>query len=118
MSLEEREDTELLEASEDEATATPDTPSFWGLLRRIVFPSRVDKAARLNDLTEAIARHPDAAVNYLLRGEAFLEAGRTQLAKADFEQALQLAQSEQERDDWGITAQSIAGRAQRHLEKL
>src|SRR5579859_3823927 len=44
----------------------------------------------LDELSDAIARYPDAPANYVLRGEYFLAEGRNDLAAEDFRTALRL----------------------------
>jgi tetratricopeptide (TPR) repeat protein len=99
-----------------------DTPSFWQKLRRFFLPSfqerRENERQRLLDLTVAIERYPEAAVNYLLRGELHMELEQYTLAQEDFEQALQLAEAQYQQDSWGLSAQAIADRARRGLEEL
>jgi tetratricopeptide (TPR) repeat protein len=107
------------ETEEQEKT---DAPSFWQKLRRFFLPSfqerRENERQRLLDLTVAIERYPEAAVNYLLRGELHLELEQYTLAQEDFEQALQLAEAQYQQDSWGLSAQAIADRARRGLEEL
>ncbi len=88
--------------------------SLWQRLRRLTGMGRPDAAElemRLADLNRAIEKHPDAAMNYVLRGELYLEARDYQQASVDFEQALALASHEVSTADWGIIAQVVQDRA-------
>lgn len=91
--------------------------TFWDRLRQMLFGG-ANRAERLQQLSDAIADVPDAAVNYLLRGELYVEMNKTTLAIADFEQAAALAQEEYETERWGIAAQAIQDRALSNLERL
>lgn len=69
---------------------------------------------RIFSLTHAITIAPGAAVNYVLRGEAYLEQRHDDRAADDFHYALVLAETElTERDHqtFGIMAQSLQDRA-------
>lgn len=126
MSVDEQQETAqaVSEAPEDgtadlsEERDKPAQPSLWQrLLRR--FSARDDaesREERLNALNDAIHRFPEAAVNYLLRGEFYLQTRQRHLARADFEQALKFALADLENERWGIAAQSIADRARQHLQ--
>ena len=96
--------------------------TFWQKLRRFFLPNaeerRENETQRLRDLTVAIERYPEAAVNYLLRGELHLELEQYELAKEDLEQALQLAEAQYLQDSWGLSAQAISDRARRGLEEV
>lgn len=74
--------------------------------------------ARLLELDQAIASYPDAAVNYVLRGEIYLELGQYALAAQDFQQGLTLAVTELENNRWGLVAQTLQDRAQTGLTRL
>ena len=95
-------------------------PSFWQSLRRRLWPSRDERdqeyRERLEELDEAIARHPEAAANYVCRGEIYLENSQPERAAADFERALALAAQEFEERRWGIVAQTLQDRARRGLQ--
>jgi Tfp pilus assembly protein PilF len=73
---------------------------------------------RLHALDLAIERAPDAPVNYLLRGEYWLDAGEADLAKQDLEMAIQLAKQQLESSDWGYILQSYIDRAEEQLKRL
>jgi len=72
-----------------------------------------DLSRRLYALTHAIAVAPDAAVNYVLRGELYLERSQFTRAAEDFEVALEIAEREMRQDtrSLGVLAQSIQDRA-------
>jgi tetratricopeptide (TPR) repeat protein len=93
--------------------------SFWQMLRRLFFQTRREKSAeqqrRLSDLNLAILDRPDAAVNYMLRGEIRLEQKQYELAREDFSQAIELAEAQFADEKWGIAAQSIMDRAREGL---
>jgi hypothetical protein len=74
--------------------------------------------SRLAALTDAIAANPDAAVNYVMRGELFLEHGERELAYADFVKALTLAAAQLETEEWGLVAQAVQDRAEAGLRRL
>lgn len=107
--------------NEDEQAAPVEPPrSFWQRLRRIFLPTQRDTGYddQLYALNAAIRTYPDAAVNYLLRGELYLQTRQRILARADFEQALRFALSDLENERWGLAAQSVADRARQHLAHL
>jgi hypothetical protein len=93
--------------------------SFWQMLRRLFFQTRREKSAeqqrRLSDLNLAILDRPDAAVNYMLRGEIRLEQKQYELAREDFSQALELAEAQFQNEKWGIAAQAVMDRAREGL---
>jgi hypothetical protein len=77
--------------------------------------------ARLDALDEAIAREPDVAENYLLRGEALLdrgERGDDLAAAVDLWRAAALAEARLRHSAWGIAAQITMDRARALLEDL
>lgn len=73
---------------------------------------------RLYALDVAIDRYPDAPVNYLLRGEYWLEQGDFQQAQADFIKVCDLAAQALETSDWGYITQSYLDRAEQYLAML
>lgn len=125
-SAKELEDEPALAAEAAEVTAWVDTPAaaqpgMWQRVLRMAGlgrPTGTELEMRLADLNRAIAEHPDAAMNYVLRGELYLEVRDDQLARADFEQALALAAQEVETADWGIIAQVAQDRAAQGLRLL
>ncbi len=72
-----------------------------------------DTSRRLYALTHAITVAPDAAVNYVLRGELYLERGQFTRAAEDFAAALEIAEKEMRQDtqSLGVLAQTIQDRA-------
>ncbi len=72
---------------------------------------------QLRLLNRAIEEHPDAAVNYVLRGEYWLMADNQQAAQADFEQAIELGSAELEASDWGYLQQALIDRAKQGLRQ-
>ncbi len=71
---------------------------------------------QLFELDEAITLYPDAPMNYVLRGETYLQIGYNQLAEQDFKRALVLATDELSRSSWGLVAQVAQDRARRGLK--
>ncbi|MCQ3931101.1 MAG: hypothetical protein DPW16_11640 [Chloroflexi bacterium] len=72
---------------------------------------------RLRLLNRAIEQHPDAAVNYVLRGEYWLATDDRAAAQADFEQAILLGMVELEASDWGYLQQALIDRARQGLRQ-
>ncbi len=66
---------------------------------------------RLIALDERIDAEPEAAGNYVLRGELFLHLRDYERAYADFQRGLERAQVEYASSDWGIVAQAMQDRA-------
>lgn len=93
-------------------------PSLWETLRRWFIGVRHQRQLRIDRLTESIEQYPDAAANYLLRGEIWLEQRHYELARADFEQALALAEAQFADAAWGIAAQAIMDRAREGLRQV
>lgn len=71
----------------------------------------------LFELDDAITQHPQAPINYLLRGEYYLQIGYNQLAEQDLQQAVMLAEAELAKRDWGLVAQVVRDRARQRLEQ-
>lgn len=97
-----------------------DTPTWWQRLRRMVYKLPVERyreqAQRLRELNWTIETYPDAASNYVLRGELYARMHRDAAARADFEHALALIREDDSR--WGIIAQALQDRAVDGLAKL
>lgn len=74
--------------------------------------------ARIEVLSLAIERYPDAAVNYVLRGEAWLGLGFPGNAREDFIVALELASEAAESARWGYVERAMADRAREGLRQL
>ncbi|MEL7433019.1 MAG: tetratricopeptide repeat protein [Chloroflexota bacterium] len=116
------------EAVEIDETASTDAPkstvqnTWWARIRRFFFQTaserRTEQRMRLHDLNRAIDRFPDVAVNYVLRAELHTEMKQYDLAKDDFERALEHAPTQFDADRWGITAQASQDRALRGLAQL
>ncbi|MBC7870813.1 MAG: tetratricopeptide repeat protein [Chitinophagaceae bacterium] len=115
------DETELVEAHAprfSEAEIDPQSresrETFWQMVRRKLRPSPdvMNRAeSRLQDLDEAISLNPDEITNYVLRGELFLKSGAYDLALADFQRGLEIANEQIENGDWGIIAQIMQDRA-------
>lgn len=97
--------------------AAPSVP-IWEQVWRWFFPSRDDHMARLNELTDAIALSPEAASNYVLRGELYLDMREYALAEADFQRGYELAEAQFEVADWGVMEQVMRDRALVGLQKV
>jgi hypothetical protein len=80
-------------------------------------PPPADPRDRLLALSEAIARHPDAASNYVLRGETLLAMGDRAAAAQDFRTGLALAEADAESADWGYIQRALADRAREGLRR-
>lgn len=87
----------------------------WRFLGVSVDAVRVEQHYALSD---AIQRHPQAAVNYLLRAELYIQQREFALARADLTRALQLADEDYTRMAWGLLAQSVQERARQMLAQL
>lgn len=89
--------------------------SWWARLWRRASAPEDDY---LEELNQVIRANPKTAVNYVLRGELFLEMGEYQLAHNNFEQALEITEQEMREADWGIVAQVVQDRALAGLHKV
>ncbi len=74
-------------------------------------------AERVKSLTAAIRRYPEAPVNYILRGELYLDEGYFAEAADDLRRGLALADAKAEAADWGFVSQGLADRAREGLKK-
>jgi hypothetical protein len=93
-------------------------PSGWQRARNFLFGGSADVAARLNHLTQAIEDAPESAVNYILRAEVYMDLREYALAQADFQRAIELAETQFELADWGLMDQVMRDRAITGLEKV
>jgi|GEM_PF-5994861 len=114
-----------LDGQDDEQQSSlpqPESPSVWQTIRRFFFKSSSERESenrlRMYVLNNAIETYPDAAVNYLLRGELYLEIGRHDAAKDDFEKALELATDQYDNERWGLASQTVKDRAMRGLHQI
>lgn len=73
------------------------------------------QAIRIHLLNRAIEGSPDAAVNFVLRGEYWLEQEDATQAIADFQTAIELAETELETSDWGYIQQALIDRSHQGL---
>jgi tetratricopeptide (TPR) repeat protein len=80
-------------------------------------PYQSDIPARLRLLNRAIEGSPEAAVNYVLRGEYWLEMGNAEAARVDFEKAIEIEQVALARSDWGYLQQALLDRAEHGLRQ-
>lgn len=97
---------------EDEIDSRPTAPT-WRDRVRDFFGMQPDTSRRLYALTHAINIAPKTAVNYVLRGELYLERRQAELAAEDFATAYRLAEAELQRSGHtlGLLAQTIQDRA-------
>ncbi|MDX2162878.1 MAG: tetratricopeptide repeat protein [bacterium] len=106
----------LVEGEREEAgqdiVRLPAAPGVIDLLAGF-FGVRSDFNRRLYVLTHAISIAPDVAVNYVLRGELYMQRGQFERAADDFAEALRLAEQELRQDEqtFGLMAQSVQDRA-------
>jgi tetratricopeptide (TPR) repeat protein len=91
--------------------AAPALVTFSQRMRRWLGLDGAEHQQRLDALSASIQARPHAAVNYLLRGELHLDAGRYEAAFQDFTQALRYADAQLEQSDWGVVAQTLRDRA-------
>jgi tetratricopeptide (TPR) repeat protein len=70
---------------------------------------------RIALFSDAIKRHPDAAINYVLRAEVYLELRNRESAVEDFLTAILL--SEDKETDWEYINRSILDRARQGLRR-
>lgn len=95
-------------------------PSWWQRIRRWFYETPVERyrirEQRLRHLNTAIEVHPDAASNYVVRGELYVLMQRDAAAKADFQRALALLDEQDTR--WGIATQALKDRALEGLATL
>jgi hypothetical protein len=85
---------------------------FWQRWRENMLEGRLD------DMNLGIELYPQNPTNYVLRGELFLEQHQEELARSDFETALQLASEQVISDRWGLVAQSVQDRAIMGLRRV
>ncbi len=94
------------------AIASPTVVTRSPLQRlRAALSGQAHRQHRRQSLDRATADFPEAAINYLLRGELSLQEGDFEGAAADFERALALASAQFEEAAWGLSAQIIRDRA-------
>ncbi len=72
--------------------------------------------SRMTLLNRAIDGNPQAAINYVLRGELWLKNEQPEAAIADFQAGIALAEAELENSDWDYLQQTIIDRAQQGLK--
>jgi tetratricopeptide (TPR) repeat protein len=100
-----------------DATVSTPTPTVEMKISR-TGEYRLSKRERwLRSLNRAIAEHPEAPTNYVLRGELALEIKAYDQAISDFKKALELASIQVETSNWGIVAQVMQDRAQLGLSE-
>jgi tetratricopeptide (TPR) repeat protein len=99
----------------EEKVKRPET--FWQRVKKVLFGSGEAVEQRLRSLSLAIEKYPETPVNYVLRGELYLDVKEYELAAADFQRALELAAAQFEASDWGGIAQVMRDRAAAGLAK-
>jgi len=95
----------------------PTHESWFEKIRNWVFSHQKNRARELQELNQTIALHPDVAMNYVLRGELYLQSDDVPRALDDFRTARILAEACLESADWGLIDQIAQDRAQRGVEK-
>ena len=75
-------------------------------------PAKRKQSRELTQLNRNINLYPDAAVNYLLRGEYWLKAGNLEQAIADLNEAMALGAIELEQSAWEYREQAVLDRTQ------
>ncbi|MGJ3238589.1 MAG: hypothetical protein ACFE0Q_07785 [Anaerolineae bacterium] len=95
----------------------PRSRGWWGVIRRLFVSDDTQQQQRMYALNQAIETYPDAAVNYVIRGELYLEKHRYDLARQDFETALDHLTQQTTDDRWGITTQALQDRACHGLQR-
>lgn len=122
MELEEEVSAEVSFGKSSFAELDSQEASLWQRLWRFFLPSGAERREaerqRLQELNDAIYRYPQAAVNYLLRGELHLAQKQYEFALEDLQMALNLAEEAYKRETWGLSSQAIADRARRGLEEV
>lgn len=93
-------------------------PTGWQRVRDFFFGGPADMTARLNNLTRAIEDAPESAVNCVLRAELYTGLREYALAQADFQRAIELAETQFELADWGLLDQVMRDRALVGLDKV
>lgn len=113
-----------LEEDSDELTGKPKPQYFsiWQVIRRFFYKNKSERDAeqrtRLYMLNQAIETYPEAAVNYLLRGELYIEMKIHEAAQKDLQTAIDLAETQYKNDRWGLGSQAIQDRATRALKRI
>jgi hypothetical protein len=114
------EEEERSKRPAQESILGEESRSLWQRFWRWIYPSQAmrEKATveRFLLLDDAIYREPAVAVNYVIRGELYLQRGEIENAAADFEQGEELAHSDFAESRWGLVAQATRDRARRGLE--
>lgn len=110
---------EVIEEVQSAPVLSPAGEPVWKkLLQQVLgMPDAEAVQQRVNELNRAIADDPESAVNYVLRGEAYLDAGEYALAFADFQRGAEIAGTQVEQNDWGIVAQTVQDRALQGLKR-
>ncbi len=117
LGFETRDDSAVPSGTEDKPKRTDSGLTRW--LKVLLQGNTLNvRAARLAELNRTISTYPDAAVNYVLRGEIYAGMGEYGLAQADFEQGLMLAEAQFETSDWGFMAQTVRDRALVGLDRV
>lgn len=110
------------DADEYDVASKPSRKSIWQRIWRFFFKTSSVREAeyreRMIELSKAIENFPDAAVNYILRGELHSQHQEYDEAREDFNKALELAEAQYENERWGISAQAIRDRALKGLQRI
>jgi hypothetical protein len=79
--------------------------------------TRPGETSQVHWLSRLIEQEPDAPVHYLLRGEEWVISGRWAEARADLEQARDLAEERLAQSAWGYIYQAYIDRAEAGLRR-
>ena len=117
-------EAEQADEQQNEDLISEETASipFWQMIRRFFFQTsrerETDLRHRMEQLTIAIELYPDAASNYLQRGEVREQLGYYELAQDDFLKALELTEQQFAGARWGIGSQLVRDTAQQRLQEV
>ena len=95
----------------------PRTLGAW-LSRLFGRDTDAEREQRLANLNRAVTQYPDAAANYLLRGELHAEMRRYDDAAADLQRVVTLAGDAYAARRWGVVAQTVRDRALYLLDEV
>lgn len=101
-------DAPMHEEAQEQSFEPEEAQGGW---LRTFLPGKAGLRAQLTDLNRAIAEAPNAASNYLLRGELLAKLGRYALAQGDFVRARELAHADAAESRWGLVGQVVQDRA-------
>jgi tetratricopeptide (TPR) repeat protein len=97
---------------------TPDTDQEPPITSDDFAPAVEALPAALRAFNLAIEIYPDAASNYLARGDYFRHEREFALAAADYQHALELVNRELEQNSWGFVAQAVRDQVLIRLDEM